>query len=163
MASSPAKFDLFHGFGVLNIQNSNSSGWKEVMKMTRNFINGYYVFGAAVTLGALSYSERALATPGNDFSDIAENITESIEELPGLLAALSYLLGLLLGVLGILKIKDHVENPSQTEMKDGAIRLASGGALFALPIVFESMRNTIGSTTFDVGAAELQAVEFRVQ
>jgi hypothetical protein len=70
------------------------------------------------------------------------------------------MMGLMLGVLGILKLKDHVENPSQTPMKDGAIRLASGGALFALPIVFEAMKNTIGTTNDSVSPAHLRAIEF---
>mgnify|MGYP001232386043 CR=1 FL=1 len=83
----------------------------------------------------------------NNFSSIAKNMTTSIASLPTLLAALSYLFGLLLGVLGVLKIKDHVENPGQTPLKDGAIRLAAGGALFAIPILYEAAKNTIGSGT----------------
>jgi len=71
------------------------------------------------------------------------------------------MLGLLLGVLGILKVKDHVENPNQTPLKDGAIRMAAGGALFALPIIYESMRETIG-TGLSVSAAQLNRVEFNV-
>jgi hypothetical protein len=97
----------------------------------------------------------------NNFSDIARNITTSIEELPGLVTGISYMMGLLLGVLGILKLKDHVENPSNTPMKDGAIRLAAGGALFGLPIVFESMLNTIGTTTNSVAPSVLNKVDFR--
>ena len=99
---------------------------------------------------------------GNNFSDIAKNITDSIAMLPGLLTGVSYLLGLLLGVLGVLKVKDHVENPSQTPLKDGAIRMASGGALFALPIIYESMANTIGSTSSLVGPALVNPVSFNV-
>lgn len=83
----------------------------------------------------------------NNFSSIAKNMTTSIASLPTLLAALSYLFGLLLGVLGVMKIKDHVENPGQTPLKDGAIRLAAGGALFAIPILYEAAKNTIGSGT----------------
>ena len=89
---------------------------------------------------------------------IAENIINSIASLPGLLTGLAYMFGILLGVLGIMKIKDHVENPTNTPLKDGAIRLACGGALFALPIVFEAMDTTIGEggpTT----AATLQKVD----
>lgn len=98
----------------------------------------------------------------NNFSDIAENIADSIAALPGLLTSIAYLFGLLLGVLGVLKVKDHVENPGQTPLKDGAIRMASGGALFALPIVYEAMQNTIGDTSNLVGAAPVQAVEFNI-
>lgn len=116
--------------------------------------------GAAATAGYLVASSPAYAA-GQDFSTIAENIITSIADLPGLLTGVSYMFGILLGVLGILKIKDHVENPSQTPLKDGAIRLAAGGGLFALPIVFEAMFSTIGEGN-TVDAAELNAVEFNV-
>jgi hypothetical protein len=69
--------------------------------------------------------------------------------------------GILLGVLGILKIKDHVENPNQTPLKDGAIRLAAGGGLFALPIIYEAMFQTVG-TGANVTAAQLNSVSFNV-
>jgi hypothetical protein len=72
------------------------------------------------------------------------------------------MLGLLLGVVGVLKLKDHVENPSQTALKDGAVRLAAGGALFGLPIVFESMLNTIGTTNASIEPAQLRKLELRV-
>lgn len=107
--------------------------------------------GAALFIGTVGGVESAFAQTtgtgtgtGNDFSNIAKNITTSIEDLPGLLTGVSYMMGILLGVLGILKIKDHVENPGNTPLQHGAIRLAAGGGLFALPIVYESMMNTIG-------------------
>ncbi|MFN3701464.1 MAG: hypothetical protein ACK4VI_08080 [Alphaproteobacteria bacterium] len=115
---------------------------------------------SAVLIGLMSSASQAQA--GNNFGDIARNINDSIAELPGLLTGICYLFGMLIGTLGILKIKDHVENPSQTPMKDGAIRLAAGGALFALPIVFEAMTNTIGTTTTQTTAAKLNKVTFNV-
>lgn len=121
----------------------------------------YYTMGAAMTFGMLSASSSAHAAAGgggaNNFSNIAGNIATSIQDLPGLLSALAYLFGVLIGVLGILKIKDHVENPTQTPLKDGAIRLAAGGALFALPIIYESMFETIGTGT-TVNVAQLNQV-----
>ncbi len=121
---------------------------------------------AGVLVWFLAGAQDAHATTisgsgNNNFSDIARNITTSISELPGLITAIGYLMGILLGVLGILKLKDHVENPTQTPLKDGAIRLASGGALFAFPMVTEAMLNTIGSGRA-VGVPRLNAVEFRV-
>jgi hypothetical protein len=116
--------------------------------------------GAAFTTGVMM-SPKAYAA-GNDFSTIASNITNSIASLPGLLTALAYLFGILIGVLGILKIKDHVENPSNTPLKDGAIRLAAGGALFALPIIYEAMLNNNGSGN-TVSAAALYKAHFNAQ
>lgn len=98
----------------------------------------------------------------NNFGSIAQNISLSIAQLPGLITGLAYLFGLLLGVLGIMKIKDHVENPGQTPLKDGAIRLAAGGALFALPIIFEAMTETVGTGGLGATAAGLTGVSFNV-
>ncbi|MCB9988139.1 MAG: hypothetical protein H6868_02260 [Rhodospirillales bacterium] len=96
------------------------------------------------------------AAHANNFNNVAENIVGSINNLPGLLSALSYIFGILIGTLGILKIKDHVENPGNTPLKDGAIRLAAGGALLGLPIIFESMLETIN--TGGMGANATAAV-----
>ncbi|MCB1721863.1 MAG: hypothetical protein H6860_05285 [Rhodospirillales bacterium] len=119
---------------------------------------------AAFVVGFLTSATQAHAQigAGHDFSDIARNITESVEELPGMVTAISYMIGLLMGVLGVMKLKDHVENPSQTPLKDGAIRLAAGGALFALPMVFESMLNTIGTTGVSIEPASLNRAKFNV-
>lgn len=119
-----------------------------------------YKLGAAMMTGVL-VAQPTQAQAGNTFSNLAENITTSIQDVPGLLSALSYLIGLLLGVLGVLKIKDHVENPTQTPMKEGAIRLAAGGALFALPFIFEIMFNTIGDGA-NVTSPEVNSVDFNV-
>lgn len=118
-------------------------------------------YSAALTAGMFFGAQEAHA---NNMSSIAENIILSIQDVPGLLTGLAYLFGILIGVLGILKIKDHVENPAQVPLKDGAVRLAAGGALFALPIVFEAMRSTIenGGGATAVGAASLEAIIFAV-
>jgi hypothetical protein len=135
--------------------------------MLKHIKKSYYNFGAAFTAGMLATSTASATPPGggggNTFSTIASNINSSIEDLPGLLTALAYLFGILLGVLGILKIKDHVENPSQTPLKDGAIRLAAGGALFALVIVFEAMLETVGSDGAATEAATLKKAGFNVE
>lgn len=118
--------------------------------------------GAAFTAGMLLGGTQAhAAAAGNNFSSIASNVIASIASLPGLLTGIAYMFGILLGVLGILKIKDHVENPGQTPLKDGAIRLAAGGGLFALPIVYEAMQNTVGQGG-GMTAETLNAVQFQV-
>ncbi len=127
----------------------------------------YYKLGAAMTAGAIASSATsayAAAGGANNFSSIAQNITTSIASIPGLLTALCYLFGLLLGVLGVLKIKDHVENPTQTPLKDGAIRLAAGGILFALPILMEAMAETLdsGNQGQNASAAQMFSVSFNV-
>ncbi len=121
--------------------------------------NRYYKLSAAVTAGLLVSTSVHAA---NNFNSIAANMNASIASLPGLISALAYLFGVLLGVLGVMKIKDHVENPSQTPLKDGAIRLFIGGVLFTLPIILESMVNTIGTNGIGASTATLKGVSFGV-
>ncbi len=84
-----------------------------------------------------------------DANQIMENIVDSIENVPGLITAVAYLFGLLFGVLGILKIKEHVESPEQVRLKDGVIRLLVGGAFFAIPTVYEALYMTITDGNLD--------------
>lgn len=131
----------------------------------------YYRSGAFMTLGLMGVGmNQASAAPGGggaatdaNFSELARNVTESVAGVPGMISGISYLVGSLLGVLGVMKIKDHVENPGNTPLKEGAIRLTAGGALFALPIIFESMLGSVSPEEAD-GAAQqnLQAVRFGV-
>ncbi|MCD8497296.1 MAG: hypothetical protein LRZ85_03955 [Alphaproteobacteria bacterium] len=126
----------------------------------------YYSVGGSIMAGIILAANDANAqASGTRFNTIAENITTSINQLPGLVTGLSYLIAIILGVLGIMKIKDHVENPSQTPLKEGAIRLAAGGALFALPIIMEAMLNTISgeeALTSQAGKAKLNKIAFEV-
>ena len=119
-----------------------------------------FAIAGAVLAAGLLIATDAHAAAGNDVSKIAQNITTSIQSVPFLITAISYLLGILLVVLGIMKIKDHVENPSQTPIKDGAIRLLVGGALFAIPIVSEAFLNTIGADQTGVATAKVKKIEF---
>ncbi|MCB1651641.1 MAG: hypothetical protein KDI46_06275 [Alphaproteobacteria bacterium] len=115
--------------------------------------------GAAVMAGAVMMPSVSHAGT-NDFSTVAKSISDSISGIPGLLTALAYLMGVVLGILGVLKIKDHVENPTQTPLKDGAIRLAIGGALFALPMLFQVMFNTVDEGGQGIGVAAIKKASF---
>jgi hypothetical protein len=124
---------------------------KRRQKMIKFIRNQSLKVSAVAVLAIMSGVDSAYAqdadADGVTFSTLSDNVTQSISGLPGLLAGVSYMIGILLGVLGILKIKDHVENPTQTKLQDGAIRLVAGGGLFALPIVFEAMQGSIGDGT----------------
>ncbi|MBK6896153.1 MAG: hypothetical protein IPH06_06145 [Alphaproteobacteria bacterium] len=81
---------------------------------------------------------------GMNFNSLLSYIVAETQLLPGLITAVAYLLGLLMGVIGILKLKDHVEDPARVSLKEGVINLIIGGAMFGLPAVFEAMWNTVG-------------------
>lgn len=120
---------------------------------------------ALASVGLMSFVSVAEAGGGSvGFSRLSDNMGESATNLPGIVQGLSYLMGLVLGALGVLKIKDHVENPGNAPLKDGAIRLAAGGALLALPFVYEVItQNAQGTTAVDAaGPQQLQGTSFAV-
>ncbi len=122
----------------------------------------YYATAAVLTTSLIMASEAKAQT--QEINKIAQNIQENIAEVPALLTSMSYLFGILLSVLGVMKIKDHVENPSQTALKDGAIRLAAGGALFATPIIFDSVETLIngGDEVFAQTSAQIDKVQWNI-
>jgi type IV secretory pathway VirB2 component (pilin) len=89
----------------------------------------------------------------NSFDNVWGSITGAVGGLPSLISVAAYIFGILFAVLGVLKIKEHVENPQQTPLKDGAIKLCAGGALFALPFLTEIMSNLVdggGANNYEV-------------
>jgi hypothetical protein len=117
---------------------------------------------ASVITGLMSVGEANAAGPapaaGKSFNDISTTITTQIGTLPGFITALAYILGTLFAVLGLLKIKDHVENPSNAPLKDGLIRLAIGGALFVVPLITEAMQNLVGQGGVGVNAQKMKNI-----
>lgn len=130
-----------------------------MLKSTLN--KSFAVMGAAFTMGTMFATDaHATTTSGTgSFNGVAQNIVSGISSLPGFITALSYMMGLIFSVLGILKIKDHVENPGQHPLAHGATRLAVGGALFALPVITNAMQDLIGSDSA-IDAAKLNKVKF---
>lgn len=110
-----------------------------------NKLNRLGAYTSASLVTGLLTSKDAMAGGANSFTTISQTITSQIGGIPGFLTAIAYIMGVIFAILGILKIKDHVENPSQTPLKEGAIRLAAGGGLFVIPIITEAMQNLIGT------------------
>lgn len=123
---------------------------KKLYKNSSHICKLFSVF-SGVVLTALFWGGHAYAQVSTA-SDIAENITDSSAQLPGLVSVMAYLLAILFAVMGVLKLKDHVESPQQNPLREALIRFAAGGALFALPMMTEVMLNSFtggGANSFD--------------
>lgn len=109
----------------------------------------------AAVIGALP--DAAMAAGTTTVSGIAANVVNTSSQLPGLLAGLAYLLGLVFAGMGILKIKEHVSSPQQTPLREALVRLVAGGALFALPAIYRAMKNSIFAPDDAFGAGATMA------
>lgn len=108
---------------------------------------------AIVTAGVLvSESVSASATTAN-FTNVTSNIVTSASTLPNLISTVAYIGGVGMGVAGVFKLKNHVDNPGQVPMKDGLVRLGAGGGLLTLPYLTKVMQGTIGDGGATGGAS----------
>lgn len=104
---------------------------------------------AVVTAGVLMSESASALAGGATFKDVTTNIVTSSSTLPNLISTVAYIGGIGLGVAGVFKLKQHVDQPAQNPMKDGLVRLGAGGGLLALPFLTDAMSGTISP---DLGA-----------
>ncbi len=83
------------------------------------------------------------AYAGGKLSDIFENVVQSWGGVTSLLSTFAWLGGMFLGVAGIFKFKDHVDNPSQTPLSAGVKRMIAGGMFFSLPFMIRAVRGSL--------------------
>lgn len=97
--------------------------------------------GVLVTL----LTAAAMAAPAHALGvgSVMDNVSTSVNQIPGLFAGLSYFFGTVLGVFAIAKLYEHVQNPHQTPIWDSLKRFLAGGCFFALPMVLEASMRTI--------------------
>lgn len=114
-----------------------------------------YSFVATIFFTRSAFAQETTSAAQANVSTVTGNIVHSISNIPALLSALTYITALTIGTFGVLKVKDHVENPSQTPLKEGAIRLAVGGALLSLPMLFDVLSNSFGSSDLAIAPYEL--------
>ncbi len=99
------------------------------------------VFGVFFAF-SLIFSEPVFA---DTLGEVIKNVIISSDGVPGLFYGLSYLMGLILGIWGIFKLKEHVEAPQQVQIWDPMKRFLAGGGFFALPFVMGAAQRTTGA------------------
>jgi hypothetical protein len=110
---------------------------------------------AAATLGMMMASSESAFAAAKTFKNMSDNIVTASSGFQNMISTVCWLGGAGLGVAGIFKLKQHVDNPGQTPMKDGLVRLGAGGGLLAFPFIQQAMQGSIsnGSLATVNGAA----------
>lgn len=92
----------------------------------------------------VSFSEIAsAATGGQSLKDYSAQVSDKTNVVVDIVSYICYLGGAGLSALGIVDLKKHVEQPTQTPLKNGVAKLAFGGILLALPFVSGVMAETM--------------------
>lgn len=83
------------------------------------------------------------------FTTMSKNIINATSGFTNLISTLCWVGGAGLGVAGIFKLKNHVDNPGQIPMKDGLVRLGAGGGLLGFPFIQSAMQGSISAGATD--------------
>jgi hypothetical protein len=111
---------------------------------------------AIATIGMIAGGSGA-AEAATTFRDMSNNIITASGGFNNLISIVCWIGGAGLGVAGIFKLKQHVDNPGQTPMKDGLIRIGCGGGLLAFPFIQQAMQGSISNGSLSqLNAASLQ-------
>ena len=113
---------------------------------------GLFLLVSGLVLG---WSDPVFATT---VSTVSQNIVTSASTLPGFLSGGCYMLALVLGASGIIKLKQHVED-GRTPLRESVMRFLGGGALLALPFILVTMRTAIDGGGIMAGNAVLNQIE----
>ena len=76
------------------------------------------------------------------FNEYVEGASDQVTNFPQVVAFLSYLGGFVLAALGVVGLKQHVENPGNNPMKNAVAKLGFGGMLLALPPVVNALQTS---------------------
>lgn len=71
------------------------------------------------------------------------NFMNGTSTLPGIFAGFSYMAGLICGFMAIMKLREHVESPSQVPIWEPIKRFIAGGAFLAAPRVVAAVRTLL--------------------
>ncbi|MBV6632833.1 MAG: hypothetical protein KI792_07355 [Alphaproteobacteria bacterium] len=97
--------------------------------------------GLAVAAVAVVPTSEALASGG--IAGMGAQLQGQIGSLTDLIGAASFIVGLVFGASGLLKFKQHSENPQGTPLSHAMVRLVVAGALIALPAVLGTSVGTL--------------------
>ena len=89
----------------------------------------------------------ALATmPAHAISlgEMAQEAGQDLENVPFFISVAFYILGVLIFGFGLIRLKRHVDQPSQTTIGSGIVALLIGAALLAAPSVINAIGDTFG-------------------
>lgn len=105
------------------------------------------LLGAYGTVMIVALHRTAQAETLEAYSTVVSGKTNIIVDI---ITYISYILGAILAALGIVDLKKHVEQPTQTPLKNGLAKLGFGGVLLGIPFVTGIMQDTMNGS----GAAE---------
>jgi intracellular multiplication protein IcmD len=107
-----------------------------------------------LSLFLLAFISTAVYAQDQTIGDLAEGMITSIAPIVSLITAICYVAGIAFASAGVLKFKQHKENPQQVPLGTPFMLLFIGIALVYLPSMVKSTGATVFGTSAEPGSAE---------
>lgn len=88
-----------------------------------------------------------------DANSVTGNLIISSAGVTTLISMISYVCAVGLGLTGVWKVKQHADNPLQTGLREGVIRLIICGALTSLPFIMAAMQGSANPANIASGGS----------
>lgn len=117
-------------------------------KLYRSYLAVFIAVFAISMLGdvAMALAQNGYAgedSRGTTLGGMIKSLQAGAKGFPGAITGLAYLAGLIFGVQGVMKLREHVESPNHVPIWDPMKRFVTGGAFFSLPFVADVVRNLV--------------------
>ena len=101
--------------------------------------DAFKYFAIAAVLGA-AWPMPAMA---QNIQTTSAALVDALKDMPTIISGVAYLFGGLLVLGGANKLKMHAENPQQTPMSHGLVRIGVGGMIAGLPPFMGWVNNSL--------------------
>ncbi len=95
---------------------------------------------------------------GQNMQVTAAAVVEAMKDLPTIISGLAYTFGGLMVLGGANKLKMHAENPSQTPMSHGVVRIGVGGVIAGLPPFMAWVNNSLAMGNNALGFKKMEKI-----
>lgn len=123
------------------------------------------ILGLVAATAAIAVIVPDVAHATNGIAGMGDQLRDQIGSLTDLIGAASFIVGLVFGASGLMKFKQHSENPQGTPLSHAMVRLLVAGALIALPAVLGTSVGTLFNggvdQTTSAGGGNLTAINSR--
>ena len=104
-----------------------------------------YTLVIAVALICLCALVPEAQASSGGISDMGNRLRDQIGSLTDLVGASAFIVGLVFGASGLMKFKQHSENPQGTPISHAMVRILVAGALISLPSILGTSVGTLFS------------------
>jgi len=144
---------------MVTFQTMQSSNWRRIaISWMLVLATLLFTSGAFATAASNSGSSSASSGPvqAKSLTDIATNVTTIFPAFVNLVVAICYAAGIGFAAAGVMKFKQHKDNPTQVPLGGPVAMIFIAAALIYMPTLIQSTGQSVFGTTdaSSVGSAE---------